>query len=151
MIYLKLIITLIWSNMMVDEIQWDWLLGCQPEFLGSWVIASNGKGDLVKAHKIVWYDLLRTQTVGQRTNYDIAYMQNLKNDTNKLIYKVEIELQFYTTILWLLGEREWGINWKIGIDIYTQIYIKYKINRGPTVYHREFYSILCNDLCGNRI
>ena len=47
-----------------------------------------------------------------------------KNDTNELIYKTEEELQMKKIILWLLGEREAGINWEIGIDIYPLLYIK---------------------------
>ena len=40
-----------------------------------------------------------------------------KNGTNELIYKRE-ELQMKKIILWLLGEREVGINWENGIYIY---------------------------------
>ena len=39
------------------------------------------------------------------------------------------------------GGRGGGINWEIGINIYT----KYKIDKQvPTVLHRELYSIFCN-------
>ena len=45
--------------------------------------------------------------------------------TNELTYKIEIELQMYKTNLRLPGEKERGkINWEIGIDIYTLLYIK---------------------------
>ena len=52
-------------------------------------------------------------------------MWNLKNKKgiNELIYKTETESQVWKTNLWLprLGGR---INWEIGIDIYTLLYIK---------------------------
>ena len=51
-----------------------------------------------------------------------------KNGTNELIYKTEVELQMKKIILWLLGEREAGVNWIYirfsGIDIYPLLYIK---------------------------
>ena len=34
-------------------------------------------------------------------SYDIAYMQNQKNDTNELIYKTETDLQILKTNVWL--------------------------------------------------
>ena len=37
------------------------------------------------------------------------------------------------------------INWEFGIDIYTLIYITDN-QQGPTVSHRELYSMLCNNL-----
>ena len=46
-----------------------------------------------------------------------------KKGTNELIYKTEIELQMQKTNLWLSGVRGGGINWEIGIDIYTLLYI----------------------------
>ena len=42
--------------------------------------------------------------------YDITYIWNLKNDTNKLICKTEIDSQTQTTDFWLQGEREWERN-----------------------------------------
>ena len=54
----------------------------------------------------------------------------LKNDTNELIYKTEIELQMQKTNLWLPGGRVGGgINREIGIDIYTLLYIKQITNK----------------------
>ena len=56
------------------------------------------------------------------------------------------------TNLWLSGEIGGiGVNWDIGIAIYILFYIKQIINQGPTVQHRELYSVLCNDLYGKRI
>ena len=61
----------------------------------------------------------------------MAYMWNLKkNDTNELIYKTEIESQMQKTNLWLPGGKHGGgINWEIGIDIYTLLYIKQITNK----------------------
>ena len=54
----------------------------------------------------------------------------LKNDINELIYKREIELQMQQTNLWLPGGKAGGgINWEIGIDIYTLLYIKQITNK----------------------
>ena len=47
-----------------------------------------------------------------------------KTDTNELIYKTEVESQMLKTNLWLPEGKGGGINWEIGIDIYTLLYIK---------------------------
>ena len=42
-------------------------------------------------------------------SYNITYMWNLKkNDTNELIYKIEIDSQTQKTSLWLSKEEEKG-------------------------------------------
>ena len=52
-------------------------------------------------------------------------MESKKKDTNELIYGTEVESQMWKTSLWLPGDKERvGINWEIGIDIYTLLYIK---------------------------
>ena len=49
--------------------------------------------------------------------------------TNKLIYKTEVESQMQKTNLWLPGDW-WGeINWEIGTDINTPLYIKQITNK----------------------
>ena len=57
--------------------------------------------------------------------YDITYMQNLKNDTNELIYKTETDPDLENKLMVTKGER-WG---EAGINIYTQLYIKQIINK----------------------
>ena len=48
-----------------------------------------------------------------------------KNGTDELICKAEIESQMQKTNLWLpKGEGRGGMNWEIGIDIYTLLYVK---------------------------
>ena len=47
-----------------------------------------------------------------------------KNGTNALIYKTEIGSPIQKTNLQLPGEGRGGINWRIGINIYTLLYIK---------------------------
>ena len=37
--------------------------------------------------------------------YDITHMQNLKYDTNELIYKTEVESQMQKTNSWLPGDK----------------------------------------------
>ena len=44
-------------------------------------------------------------------------------------------------------EEGWGVNWEIGINLYTLLYIK--LIR-TYIQHRELYSILSNDLYGKR-
>ena len=39
-----------------------------------------------------------------------------------------------------------GINWEFGIRRYTLLYIKIDEQQGPTVEHRELYSLSCNSL-----
>ena len=48
----------------------------------------------------------------------------LKNDTNKLIYKTET--QGFTNLEkeFMVTGGKGGINWDIGIDIYTLLYVK---------------------------
>ena len=63
--------------------------------------------------------------------YEIAYMWNLnKNGANELSYKTEIESQMQRKNLRLLrGKKGEGINWEIGIDRYTPLYIKQITNK----------------------
>ena len=73
-------------------------------------------------------------------------MWNLKYDTNELIYETETDPQTQTTGLWLPKGKEGEGGNKLGVwdqQIQTTIY---KINKqqGPTVQHRELYSISCN-------
>ena len=80
----------------------------------------------------------------------------LKKGKNELIYKTEIEVQLQKINLQLPGGRREC--WKIGIDIYTLLYIKLITNKdqlyriaGQPFQHRECYSILCNGIYGRRI
>ena len=73
-------------------------------------------------------------------------MQTLKYDTNELIYKAEVDSQTQKTNLWLpKGKGDGGgINWEFGISRYKLLLHKIDKQQGPTVYHRELYSISCN-------
>ena len=56
-------------------------------------------------------------------------MWNLKkNGTNELIYKTESQMQ-KTNLGYQGGKRGIGINWEIGIDTYTLLYIKQVTNK----------------------
>ena len=70
-------------------------------------------------------------------------MQNLKYDTNELIYETEIDTQTKRTDLWL-----WGGGGKEGLGVWDQQMqtIMYKMDKqqGPIVQHRERYSISCD-------
>ena len=71
-------------------------------------------------------------------------MWNLKNNANELIYKTEMESQRQkTNIGYQTGKKGRGINWEYGINRYYYIY-KVDKQQGPTVQHRELYSISYN-------
>ena len=53
---------------------------------------------------ITWIDLeiiLPSEISQRKTMYDITYMWNLRNDTNELINKTEIDSRTQKTNLWL--------------------------------------------------
>ena len=74
-------------------------------------------------------------------------MWDLKYDTNELIYKTETDSQTQKTNLWLQKEKggRGQINQEFGLTD-TNYYTVYKIDKqeGPTVQHRELYSISYN-------
>ena len=49
-------------------------------------------------------------------------MESKNNGTNELIYKTEIVTDVENKLMVPRGQR--GINWEIGIDIYTLLYRK---------------------------
>ena len=53
-------------------------------------------------------------------------MWNLKNDTNKLIYKVETDLQNKLTVT---GGKDGGSDREFGMDMYTLLYLKWITNK----------------------
>ena len=58
----------------------------------------------------------------RQISYDTAYMYNLKKKKAQmnLFTKIRIESQMEKTNLWLLERKEeGGINWEVGINIYT--------------------------------
>ena len=76
-------------------------------------------------------------------------------DTNELIYKTETDLQILRTNLWL-PKGECGINQELGMNTHTHTHTHttiYKIDNqeGPTVQHRELYSVFCDNLYEKRI
>ena len=69
----------------------------------------------------------------------------MKNDTNESIYKIETDSQTLKTNLWLPKG-------KCGrVQIKTLCMYKINNQQGPTVQHRELYSMFCNNLHGKRI
>ena len=73
-------------------------------------------------------------------------MWNLKNRTNELTYKIDTESQTQKTNLWLPKGRE-GSD-KLAAQDQQRHTIIYEIDeqQGPTVVHRELYSISYNNL-----
>ena len=59
-------------------------------------------------------------------SYDIAYVRNLKHDTNELIYETETDSQTQRKDLWLPMGREGGggTDWEFGVSrcklVYTE-------------------------------
>ena len=78
--------------------------------------------------------------------YDITYMWNLKYDTNKLIYETETDSQTQRTDLWLpRGKGQGGgVDGEFGVSRCKLLYIEMDKQQGPTVQHRELYSISCD-------
>ena len=76
--------------------------------------------------------------------YDITLMWNLNKDTNALIYNQKQNNRCRKQNYGYQTGRGRGIYQKFGINICTPLYKTDK--QGPTVYHRELYSIFCNNL-----
>ena len=60
---------------------------------------------------------------------DICRILKKKRGTDELIYKTEKCSEMQKTNLWLLGLKRVWINWEIGIDIYTLLYVKQITNK----------------------
>ena len=57
--------------------------------------------------------------------YMTSHMQNLKNDANEIIYKTEMDSDIENKLTVIKKEKgERGINWELGINMYTLLYIK---------------------------
>ena len=68
--------------------------------------------------------LILSEISQRKTNiiWYCLYVESKNNGTDELIYKTEIESRMWKTNLWLPGGK--GINWEIGTDIYTLLYMK---------------------------
>ena len=82
----------------------------------------------------------------RKISHDITYMWSLKNDTHEWIYKTDSQIQKTNMIPKGKGEGKD----KLGIwDEHIQTTIcKIDNKQGPSVQHRELYSIFCNNLNG---
>ena len=57
-------------------------------------------------------------------------MESNKNDTKELMHKTETD--FKTKLMVTEGETLWGgMDWEVGIGIYTLLYIKFIGNKDP--------------------
>ena len=54
----------------------------------------------------------------------IQRVESKKNDTNERIYKIERVTDVKIKRMVIRGQRGEGINWEVGIDMYTLLYIK---------------------------
>ena len=95
-----------------------------------------------------WMDLWNiilseiSQNEKRQIPYDITYLQNLKYDTNELTYATDSQPQ--RTNLWLPKRREVGKGWigSLGLaDANNNIIYRMDKQQGPTVQHRELYSL----------
>ena len=89
-------------------------------------------------------EIIILSEVSQKDKYHdmISHMQNLKYDTNEPIYKTERDSQTQRQDLWLprgMGEGD-GQTGNLGWQMQTITFGIYK-QQGPTVQHRELYSI----------
>ena len=88
----------------------------------------------------------------RQISFDITYTGNLKYDVNERIYKTETDSQTQETNICLLkgigpGRNELGI-----LDSHTHTAVCKTDNpQGPTVLHRELYSVSYNALYWKRI
>ena len=89
-----------------------------------------------------WMDLkIIISEVSQRQIlYDITYMQNIKNSSNELIYKIEIDSQIQKTNYCLPKRRDKGEGGKSRVEdseLQTTIYIKGDKQQVYIVQHME--------------
>ena len=64
-------------------------------------------------------------SISEKDKYGITYMQNQKiKGTSELIYKTEVVTDIESKLMVTRGWRGRGINWEIGIDVYTFLYTK---------------------------
>ena len=97
---------------------------------------------------VTWMDLEMiipsevSQTEKNKYHMIITYMWNLKNSTDELTYKTENDSETQETNLWLpKGKVERKDKLELWhYHIYTIIYKMHK-QQGPTIQHRELYSI----------
>ena len=77
-------------------------------------------------------------------------MWNLKNDTNELIYKTEIDSQIQKTNLWLpKGKRKGRKNLKFEVNRYTLLYIDRYNNKGLLYNTGNYIQCLITTYNGN--
>ena len=99
-----------------------------------------------------WIDLeiIILHEVRERQISYITYMQNLKKDTNELIYKTETDSQTSKINLWL---QRGSVGVKEGLGAWGLAYAHYVYRMdsqwGPAVQDMEIYSIFCDNLYGN--
>ena len=69
-----------------------------------------------------------SQTQKDKYHMILIYVESKKKDINKLIYKTKVESCMQKTNIVIRG-WEAGINWEVGTDIYTPVYIKQTTNK----------------------
>ena len=72
-----------------------------------------------------------------------SYVESGLKNKNQLIYKTEADLQILRTYLWLPKGKHGAEGQSRGLGL---THTHYYNNQGPTVEHRELYSVLCDNL-----
>ena len=76
-------------------------------------------------------------------SHDITYMWNLKYDINELIYETETDSQTENRLVVAKGDEGQGRDGVWGQQMQTVMYRMDK-QQGPTVQHKELYSVSCD-------
>ena len=78
------------------------------------------------------------------------YVESNKNERKELIYKTETNTDFKNNLMVTIGLIRWGgRNWGDGNYIYTLLH-KIDDEQEPIVLPREVYSVVYNDLYGEK-
>ena len=76
----------------------------------------------------------------KQIQYDVIYMQNLKYDTDELIYETETDSQTQGRDLWLPRGSGWGgIDWEFEVSRYKPLCVEWQdsiVQQDPIVQHK---------------
>ena len=82
--------------------------------------------------------------------YGISYMWNVKKKEQMNLFAKQKQTHRCRKQIYGYQGGKLGGETETRIDIYTVLYIKYITNKNP-LYSRGNYSVLCNDIYGNRM
>ena len=84
----------------------------------------------------------------EKNKYHIIFLIRWpqKHCADELICKAEREIQMSRTNLWTPRKGGSGVNWEIGVDVYTSLCTKQVTNESLLWSSMKLYSGLCGDL-----